>query len=96
MRPNELLVPSEGPDGAIKDVALVTTPQYNLHFQENLATSFFPHELMAAKVPPIFKRDDPLNLINDRPTTAPNASSKIFEHKLHKQTSDYPSEHNES
>ena len=61
--------------------------------KECLKSSVFPDQLKIANVTPIFKKDDPLDVINYRRISITNSFSKLFEKILHEQISNYLSKH---
>ena len=90
---NKPLGPCTVPAWAIKDGMFIIAPHLTYVFNECLKNSVFPDQLKLANVTPIFKKDDPLDVINYRPISITNSFSKLFEKILHEQISNYLSKH---
>ena len=90
---NKSLGPCTVPAWAIKDGMFIIAPHLTYVYNECLKNSVFPDQLKLANVTPIFKKDDPLDVINYRPISITNSFSKLFEKILHEQISNYLSKH---
>ena len=93
LNPNKPMGPCTVPAWAIKDAMHIIAPHLTFIFNECVKANFFPDQIKIANVTPLFKKDDPLDVINYRPISITNAFSKIFEKILHEQMSTYLSKH---
>ena len=59
----------------------------------SFAHGIFPDHLKLARVTPVFKSDDPMNVSNYRPISVLNAISKIFERIMHNKLSHFLDKH---
>ena len=89
---------SHGPDDIRTDVFketfdLYITPLVHV-INLSLAKGYFPNELKIARVMPIFKSGDPLEIKNYRPISVLNVFSKLFEKVMYDRTIDFLNKNN--
>ena len=78
---------SPGPDGIRADVIKQTYSCFlaplTFLINQSISRGYFPEELKLARVTPIFKSGDPMEVKNYRPVSVLNVFSKIFEKIMH-------------
>ena len=78
----------------IKHVSDVISKPLTLIVNQMLITGIFPNKLKTSKVIPIFKKGDDTSISNYRPISLLSSLSKIFEHVIADQLTEYLISHN--
>ena len=82
------------PTNRLKTNVMTLAPILSNLTNKSLAYGVFPHSLKRAKILPMFKSKDKLNIVNYRPISIVPVISKVYEKVFYSRLYDYFSTHN--